>query len=54
MLHLQLPRETITIGYANDMLIVAEGDAVENRANAALATVSDNWACGLASTRRRL
>ena len=43
VLRLPLPRGTITIGYADDTLIVAEGDSVEaaqNRTNAALATVS--------------
>ena len=43
VLRLPLPRGTITIGYADDTLVVAEGDSVEaaqNRTNAALATVS--------------
>lgn len=43
VLRLPLPRGTITIGYADDTLIVAEGDTTEgaqNRTNAALVTVS--------------
>jgi len=43
VLRLPLPRGTITIGYADDTLIVADGESVdeaESRTNAALATVS--------------
>lgn len=33
VLHLQLPRRTITIGYSDDMLIVVEGNKVETVQN---------------------
>lgn len=45
VLQLPIPKGTITIGYADDTLIVAKGDLVEaaqDRANAALVTVSGN------------
>lgn len=43
VLRLSLPRRTITVGYADDTRVVVVGDmveAVQNRANTALATVS--------------
>lgn len=43
MFHLPLPRGIIIIGYANDILIIAEEftkEAMQNRANAAIGTVS--------------
>lgn len=42
---LPMPRGTIVSGYADDTLVVAEGDteeSVQNRANAALASVADH------------
>ncbi|RXF70349.1 hypothetical protein EKK70_17640, partial [Desulfovibrio sp. DS-1] len=47
VLRLPMPRGTITVGYADDTLIVAEGDtaeAAQNRTNAALAAVSGHIA----------